>query len=384
MTEPVVVVASVTHGERSPGVAILSDVSLTAMAGQVVVIEGRSGSGKSTLCQLVAGLEAPDRGEVTVGGDRASSVRDWARLALLPQRLGLPAELTVAENVTLPCWMRGLPGRPDLLEAFDLVHLADRRTGERVTRGAAAGGDRAGGRATTRGHRARRADLAPGRGARRRRGPPAARARAGGQRGAGGHARPAAGVRGRPGRAPTRGTTAPRLNGLSRCGPARGSSGAIRRATPGPAHVGRFLSTAQRVDVAAVGGQPARPPRGRARRRRDRAPPTSTCSAASASRSRAVFVGANLTGVARVEQRDQHVGEHVAGEQHASVGEQPGEVADRVGPVLEQRAGQRPAIHRQGREHRDQLEGYARGALGGHRLRPPRACVAMRTLSGVA
>ena len=47
-----VVVSGVTHGERSPGIPILSDVSLTAMPGEVVVIEGRSGSGKSTLCQL--------------------------------------------------------------------------------------------------------------------------------------------------------------------------------------------------------------------------------------------------------------------------------------------------------------------------------------------
>ena len=123
-------VSSVTHGERSPGIPILSDVSLTAMSGEVVVIEGRSGSGKSTLCQLVAGLEAPDRGTVLVDGSPAASVRDWSRLALLPQRLGLPAELTVAENVSLPCWVRGLPQRPELLEAFDLVHLARNLTGQ--------------------------------------------------------------------------------------------------------------------------------------------------------------------------------------------------------------------------------------------------------------
>ena len=125
-----VTVSAVTHGERSPGIPILSEVSLTAMPGEVVVIEGRSGSGKSTLCQLIAGLEAPDHGRVLVGGDAAVSVRDWARLALLPQRLGLPAELTVAENVSLPSWVRGLPERPELLEAFDLGHLAANLTGQ--------------------------------------------------------------------------------------------------------------------------------------------------------------------------------------------------------------------------------------------------------------
>jgi len=125
-----VVVSGVTHGERSPGIPILSDVSLSAMPGEVVVLEGRSGSGKSTLCQLIAGLEPPDHGRVLVGGTPAVSVRDWARLALLPQRLGLPAELTVAENVNLPRWVRGLPERAELLDAFDLVHLAGNLTGQ--------------------------------------------------------------------------------------------------------------------------------------------------------------------------------------------------------------------------------------------------------------
>lgn len=128
--DAVVAVSGVTHGQRSPGHPIIADVSLTVMPGEVVVIEGRSGSGKSTLCQLVAGLEAPDRGSVLVGGEPAASVRDWGRLALLPQRLGLPAELSVRENVTLPCWVRGLPERPELLESFDLAHLADRLTGQ--------------------------------------------------------------------------------------------------------------------------------------------------------------------------------------------------------------------------------------------------------------
>jgi ABC-type lipoprotein export system ATPase subunit len=126
----VVVVTDVTHGERSPGVPILDAVSMSAMAGQVVVVEGRSGSGKSTLCQLIAGLEAPDRGTVLVAGEPAARVRDWKRLALLPQRLGLPSELTVRENIALPCWVRGEEEPTGLLEAFDLLHLADRLTGQ--------------------------------------------------------------------------------------------------------------------------------------------------------------------------------------------------------------------------------------------------------------
>ena len=127
---PAVVVDAVTHGERSPGVAILAEVSLTAKTGTVVVIEGRSGSGKSTLAQLIAGLEAPDRGTVQVMGQPATAVHDWGVLALLPQRLGLPAELTVEENVLLPYWMRGEQPRPGLVDDFDLGHLVGRLTGQ--------------------------------------------------------------------------------------------------------------------------------------------------------------------------------------------------------------------------------------------------------------
>jgi putative ABC transport system ATP-binding protein len=125
-----VVVDSVTHGLRAPGVPIISEVSVVVAAGELVVVEGRSGSGKSTLCQLVAGLEPPDRGEVTVGGMPAAGIQDWSRLAALPQRLGLAEELTVAENLHLPAWLHGVAERSDLLDALDLSHLADRLVGQ--------------------------------------------------------------------------------------------------------------------------------------------------------------------------------------------------------------------------------------------------------------
>ena len=126
----VVVVTGVTHGERSKGVPIVEEVSLHVDAGEVVVVEGRSGSGKSTLCQLVAGLEPPDRGSVTVAGTPSADLSDWSVLAALPQRFGLPEELTVAENVHLPAWLHDRPERGDLLEALDVAHLADRLTAQ--------------------------------------------------------------------------------------------------------------------------------------------------------------------------------------------------------------------------------------------------------------
>ncbi|MBS2936517.1 ATP-binding cassette domain-containing protein [Nocardioides sp. J2M5] len=132
--QAVVEARDVTHAHRAGGRPVLDGVSFSAAHGEVVVVEGRSGSGKSTLCQLLAGLEAPDGGTVLVDGQEAHRLHDWARIGLMPQRLGLAEELTVAENVWLPCWVRGLPEPMDLLESLDVAHLAGRLGGQ-VSRG---------------------------------------------------------------------------------------------------------------------------------------------------------------------------------------------------------------------------------------------------------
>jgi ABC-type lipoprotein export system ATPase subunit len=105
-------------------------VSLDVAPGEVVALAGRSGSGKSTLCHLVAGLEPPTRGTVSVGGTRATDVDDWAVVSLLPQRVGLVPELSVAENVLLPAWLRGLDPALETLETLGLADLAGRAAGQ--------------------------------------------------------------------------------------------------------------------------------------------------------------------------------------------------------------------------------------------------------------
>lgn len=100
---------------------ILDDVHLVVGAGELVVVAGRSGSGKSTLCHLVAGVGRPTRGTVSVLGRPAHEWADWTRVTLLPQRLALVAELSVAENVTWPYLLAGVQSDPaPLLEALSL------------------------------------------------------------------------------------------------------------------------------------------------------------------------------------------------------------------------------------------------------------------------
>jgi ABC-type multidrug transport system ATPase subunit len=105
---------------------VLHDVSLTLPPARLAVLAGRSGSGKTTLCHLVAGIMPPSAGQVLVSDRPAHSIKDWAEVSLLPQRLALDPELTVAENALLPAGLRGRAGDPDLLERLGLAPIAGR------------------------------------------------------------------------------------------------------------------------------------------------------------------------------------------------------------------------------------------------------------------
>ena len=112
-------------------------------SGRVTAVTGRSGSGKTTLLRLLAGLELPDTGEVTVLGTRISSLDRSQRAAFRRDHVGVVGQdarlvefLTAAENVELGLSLRGVPSEEtvvparDALEAVGLPDLADRRANE--------------------------------------------------------------------------------------------------------------------------------------------------------------------------------------------------------------------------------------------------------------
>jgi inositol transport system ATP-binding protein len=74
-----------------PGVLALDDVSLQVRPGTIHALMGENGAGKSTLMNVVAGLQAPDAGLVTLRG----------RVAMIHQELHLMPSMTVAENIFL-------------------------------------------------------------------------------------------------------------------------------------------------------------------------------------------------------------------------------------------------------------------------------------------
>ena len=93
---------------------ILDGVGFDIAAGEVVAIVGASGSGKSTLLSLLAGLDTPSAGTVTLGGDRISTLDEDGRARVRGDRVGfvfqnfqLLPSLTALENVMLPLELRG-------------------------------------------------------------------------------------------------------------------------------------------------------------------------------------------------------------------------------------------------------------------------------------
>ncbi len=113
----------------------LQGVSLEVARGELTAIMGPSGSGKSTLMHILAALDRPTSGYVTIAGTRLGKLGDTEITKLRRQHIGFVFQffnllpmLTAEENILLPLSIGGR--KPDKAEFEDLlekVGLADRR-----------------------------------------------------------------------------------------------------------------------------------------------------------------------------------------------------------------------------------------------------------------
>jgi putative ABC transport system ATP-binding protein len=122
------------YGSGDTAVHALRDVSVDISEGRLTAVMGPSGSGKSTLMHILAGLDKPTAGEVTVAGVDIAGLDDTALTKLRRDHIGfifqffnLLPMLTAAENIVLPLKLAGVKPDPAwLAQVVESVGLTDR------------------------------------------------------------------------------------------------------------------------------------------------------------------------------------------------------------------------------------------------------------------
>jgi putative ABC transport system ATP-binding protein len=124
------------YGQGETAVHALRGVTLDVERGKLTAVMGPSGSGKSTLMHLLAALDRPSSGYVTIAGTRLGELSDTEVTLLRRKHIGfifqffnLLPMLTAEENIVLPLSLAGTKPDKDFFEGLlDKVGLTDRRT----------------------------------------------------------------------------------------------------------------------------------------------------------------------------------------------------------------------------------------------------------------
>lgn len=136
--EPVIEVKNLVkvYGKRSTAFTALKKINLTIQKGESVAIVGKSGSGKSTLMHLLALLDRPTEGSVTIDGTESTKLKTRELNRLRNQSFGfvfqqffMNPQDSVVENVTLPIKIAGKRRkvrRELAMKALRTVGLSDR------------------------------------------------------------------------------------------------------------------------------------------------------------------------------------------------------------------------------------------------------------------
>ena len=112
----------------SDGAPALVHVTMDVGPGESVAVMGPSGSGKSTLLNLIAGLDRPTAGTITVGGERVDTLSETGlarfrrrQVGMIFQFFNLLDDMTVLDNVLLPAQLAGMPTAKARARADELL-----------------------------------------------------------------------------------------------------------------------------------------------------------------------------------------------------------------------------------------------------------------------
>ncbi len=138
MSEVLVQVTNVSksYTRGSQKIPVLQDINLRVPEGEFLALMGPSGSGKTTLLNLIAGIDKPDAGQITVAGTDVpgmseSSLAGWRarHVGFIFQFYNLMPVLTAFENVELPLLLTSLSKKErkkHVQTALEIVGLGDR------------------------------------------------------------------------------------------------------------------------------------------------------------------------------------------------------------------------------------------------------------------
>ena len=121
-------VAVAVHGltKSFGGTTVLQPTDLAVEGGEFVVIVGPSGCGKSTLLRLLAGLEPPTAGRVSIGGRDVTELEPAGRgVAMVFQSYALYPHMTVSENIAFPLRMARRPKAEIAAKVAEVARLLE-------------------------------------------------------------------------------------------------------------------------------------------------------------------------------------------------------------------------------------------------------------------
>jgi putative ABC transport system ATP-binding protein len=138
-----------TFEQDTAPVRALRGADLVVRHGEFVAVMGPSGCGKSTLLNVIAGLEVPDEGEITIAGESLAGMDENALALMRRKHIGIVFQffnllegMTVLENVVMPAVIAGRKRRPAESRARDLLDLLGIGDKARQAPGVLSGGQR--------------------------------------------------------------------------------------------------------------------------------------------------------------------------------------------------------------------------------------------------